>query len=98
MSYSVLNVAYPLTPVGEDAAGGSEQILTLLDRGLVEAGHQSMVIAAEGSSVHGTLIPAPKARGKIDDGERRWARKIHQHLIQDTLATHPVDMIHMHSL
>jgi len=98
MSYSVLNVAYPLTPVGEDAAGGSEQILTSLDRGLVEAGHHSLVIAAEGSSVHGTLIPAPKARGKIDDGERRWARKIHQRLIQDTLATYPVDIIHMHSL
>jgi len=98
MSYTVLNVAYPLTPVGEDAAGGSEQILTLLDRGLVAAGHQSLVVAAEGSSVQGTLIPTPKARGKIDDGERRWARKIHQHLIRDTLATHAVDMIHMHSL
>jgi glycosyltransferase involved in cell wall biosynthesis len=98
MSYSVLSVAYPLTPVGEDAAGGSEQILTLLDRGLVEAGHRSLVIAAEGSSVHGTLIPAPKARGKIDECERKWARKIHQRLIQETLAAYPVDMIHMHSL
>jgi glycosyltransferase involved in cell wall biosynthesis len=98
MSYSVLSIAYPLTPVGEDAAGGSEQILTLLDRGLVEAGHKSLVIAAEGSSVRGTLIPAPRARGRIDDGERRWARKIHHSLIQDALATHPVDIIHMHSL
>ena len=67
MSYSVLSVAYPLTKVGEDAAGGSEQILTLIDRALTQAGHQSLVIAAEGSSVHGTLIPSPVARGKIDE-------------------------------
>lgn len=98
MGYSILSVAYPLTPVGEDAVGGSEQILSLLDRGLVQAGHRSLVIAAEGSSVHGTLIPSPKARGQIDESERRWARKVHRRLIQDTLAAYPIDMIHMHSL
>jgi glycosyltransferase involved in cell wall biosynthesis len=98
MSYSVLSVAYPLTQVGEDAAGGSEQVLTSLDRGLTLAGHQSLVIAAEGSSVQGTLIPSPLPRGKIDERERRWAQKIHQRLIQDALASYPVDMIHMHSL
>lgn len=98
MSYSVLSVAYPLTRVGEDAAGGSEQILTLIDRALTQAGHQSFVIAAEGSSVHGTLIPSPVARGKIDEREQRWGRKIHQRLIQDALSTYPVDLIHMHSL
>src|SRR5947209_4712756 len=34
----VLNVAYPLLPVSAGSAGGAEQILYLLDRGLVERG------------------------------------------------------------
>jgi glycosyltransferase involved in cell wall biosynthesis len=98
MSFTVLSVAYPLTQVGDDAAGGSEQILTLLDRALTRAGHRSLVLAAEGSTVHGELIPSPRSRGKIDDGERRWAIKVHKQLIKETLAAYPVDMIHMHSL
>ena len=98
MSYSILSVAYPLTPVGQDAVGGSEQILTALDRALTEAGHQSLVIAAEGSTTYGTLIASPRARGTIDDGERHWACKVHKRLIEETLATHSVDLIHMHSL
>ena len=32
MGLNILSVAYPFTPVGPDAVGGSEQILTLLDR------------------------------------------------------------------
>src|ERR1041384_3590089 len=98
MSYSVLSVAYPMTPVGDDAVGGSEQILTLLDRALTQAGHRSFVIAVEGSSVYGTHIPSPRARGKIDDRERQWARKVHRRLIEDVLATESVDLIDMHCL
>jgi len=98
MSYTVLSVAYPLTPVGDDAAGGSEQVLTILDRALTKAGHRSIVIAAEGSAIQGTLVPSPAARGTIDEAERQWARRIHKELIADTLATRRVDMIHMHSL
>ena len=51
MKLTILSVAYPLTEVGIDAVGGSEQILTLLDRNLVSEGHRSLVIAAEGSKV-----------------------------------------------
>ena len=98
MSFTVLSVAYPLTQVGEDAVGGSEQILTLLDRALTRAGHRSLVLAAEGSAVYGELIPSPRFRGKLDDAERRWACKVHKQLIKDTLGAYPVDMIHMHSL
>src|SRR6202000_1092757 len=35
---TVLSVAQPLARVGRDAVGGAEQILTMLDRALVEAG------------------------------------------------------------
>ena len=46
----VLNVAYPLLPVSAGSAGGAEQILYLLDRGLAARGIESDVIAAEGEA------------------------------------------------
>lgn len=98
MGYTVLSVAYPLTEVGENAVGGSEQVLTLLDRSLTEAGHRSLVIAAEGSSVRGTLIPSPTAKGPLDQAIREWGQKIHKELIEDTLSRYSVDVVHMHSL
>ena len=98
MGLSILSVAYPLTPIGPDAVGGSEQILTLLDRGLVKSGHRSLVLAAEGSKVFGTHISAPAALGLVDDSQRLWAQKVHKKLITDTIARFPVDLIHMHSL
>src|SRR5436189_6305216 len=54
MSLTVLNVAYPLAPVGQDAVGGAEQVVTALDRALLRAGHRSLVIGCEGSSIGGT--------------------------------------------
>ena len=57
MALTVLSVAYPLAPVGPDAVGGAEQILTCLDRALVRAGHRSIVVACEGSKTCGTLFP-----------------------------------------
>src|ERR1041384_1756853 len=98
MGFSLLSIAFPMTHVGEDAVGGSEQVLASLDRALTEAGHRSLVIAEEGSQVAGTLIPSPPARGIIDESERRWARKVHKELIKQTLGSHSVDMIHFHSL
>ena len=57
MTLTVLSVAYPLAPVGPDAVGGAEQILTCLDAALTRAGQQSLVIACEGSQTSGTLFP-----------------------------------------
>lgn len=70
MGTTILSVAYPLTEVGLDAVGGSEQILANLDRHLIATGFNSIVIAAEGSALQGTLIPSPKAKGLIDDSTR----------------------------
>ena len=56
MGLRLLSVAYPFAPVSGDASGGSEQVLAHLDRALVEAGSQSLVIAPEGSKVTGELI------------------------------------------
>jgi glycosyltransferase involved in cell wall biosynthesis len=98
MKLTILSVAYPLTEVGIDAVGGSEQVLTLLDRTLVSEGHRSLVIAAEGSRVEGTLIASPRATGRLDEAVRDWGRRIHRKLIKGALSNFPVDLIHMHSL
>ena len=98
MQRTILSVAYPLTPVGPDAVGGSEQILSQIDAALTEAGHRSIVIACEGSTASGTLIPTPKWDGDLTDDVRRWAQSQHRIAIEQALDRYPVDVIHMHSL
>ena len=98
MGHTILSVAYPLTAVGPDAVGGSEQILTILDAALTRAGHRSIVIAAAGSQVSGTLVPSPEANGYLNDRLRRWGQQAHRELITETLERFSVDLVHMHSL
>jgi glycosyltransferase involved in cell wall biosynthesis len=98
MRLSVLSIAYPLAPVGPDAAGGSEQILTLLDRTLVRGGHRSVVIASEGSQTEGTLIATPSPWGELNDGARAEAQERHRRAIGRALDRWSFDLIHMHSL
>jgi len=98
MKLTILSVAYPLTPVGPDAVGGSEQILTLLDAALTRAGHRSVVIACEGSNTCGALMATPKWDGEITDEVRSWAQRQHHIMIEQALRRWPVDLIHMHSL
>jgi glycosyltransferase involved in cell wall biosynthesis len=98
MGLNILSVAYPFTPVGPDAVGGSEQILTLLDKELTKARHNSIVIAVKGSQITGSLVPTPKWKGALDDAARRWGQRIHQITIEEVLRQVPIDLVHMHSL
>lgn len=98
MKRTILSVAYPLTEVGFDAVGGSEQILAALDRALTAAGHQSLVIAAEGSRIDGTLIASPRAPRYLNDSARESGRRSHRRLIDEALKKYDVDLVHMHSL
>ena len=99
MGLTILSVAYPLTPVGPSASGGSEQILSLLDRQLAKKGHRSIVIAVEGSEIFGELVPSPRATtSELNDEVRRWGQRAHQRLILETLNRYPIDLVHMHSL
>src|ERR1044071_209514 len=93
---TVLSVAYPLAPVGPDAVGGAEQVLSLLDRALVEAGHRSIVVACAGSAPRGHLVEVPWEGGVLDDAvrERAWSR--HRAAIAAALERWPVDVVHMH--
>jgi glycosyltransferase involved in cell wall biosynthesis len=98
MQLTILSVAYPLTQVGQNAVGGSEQILTAIDLALTKAGHRSLVLAAEGSQVSGTLIASPKAGKYLNDRARERGTQIHRRLLNRTLNDYAVDLVHMHNL
>jgi glycosyltransferase involved in cell wall biosynthesis len=95
---SVLSVAYPLAPVSPDAAGGSEQILSLLDAELVRRGHRSVVVACDGSRAAGQLVRIPWSCGPLDDGVRQLAQEYHRRAILQAIRRYDFDLIHMHSL
>lgn len=98
MRLTILNVAYPLAPVGPDAAGGAEQVLTQLDRALTEAGHRSLVIAREGSRVAGTLLSTPVFSELLDDSTRRRAQARHRAAVAGAIARYRPDVVHLHGL
>lgn len=96
---TVLSVAYSLAPVGPDAVGGAEQVLSALDEALTAAGHRSVVIACAGSVAAGELVPTPAAPlGTIGDAERLRAQAATRAMVKEVLRREPVDVVHMHGL
>lgn len=93
----VLSVAYPFAPVGPNAVGGAEQVLTALDAALVKAGHRSIVVACEGSLCRGTLVETPRW-DSLDETVYAPAHLQHRRTIAAVLARWPVDVIHLHGL
>lgn len=98
MVLKVLGVAYPFAPVGPDAVGGAEQVLSALDRALVAAGHRSVVIGCEGSETAGELISVRTGTGSIDDEARRQAWSAYREAIAATLARGDIDVVHLHGV
>ena len=98
MSLTILSVAFSLAPVSPDAAGGSEQILSMLDAGIEAAGHRSVVIAQEGSAVAGTLLSFPAPQGELGETAKAEAHAAMRATIADALARYTVDVIHLHGL
>lgn len=96
---SILNIAYPFAPVGPQAVGGAEQILTDLDGALVDCGASSLVIACEGSRPSGELfsVPLPELQ-HLDPATKQWCRSQVQRIIDHVLESRRVDLIHMHGL
>lgn len=92
----ILSVAYPFAAVGRDAAGGAEQILAAIDIGLAARGHQSVVIACEGSRVAGRLLAIPRCDGVIDAGGRAH---VHAAVAAAIARAAPdCDLIHLHGI
>jgi glycosyltransferase involved in cell wall biosynthesis len=98
MPLTVLNVSYPLAPVGPDAVGGAEQIVFTLDEALTRAGHHSIVVAPEGSSVCGRLVPTRSRSGPFDPLVRALAQRCHAIAIEYVLDHWAVDLVHMHGV
>lgn len=95
---TILSVAYPLAPVGPDAAGGAEQVLHHLDVALTRAGHRSRVIATEDSVISGELLPIPAVppNVKIDaDVRGRVTAAVRARLAE---ATASADLVHLHGI
>ncbi len=79
MSKQLLLVAYPLLPVSEASAGGAEQILFTLERGLAARGWKTAVAACAGSVVSGELIvtgEAPRGLDGFAEREREHTERV----------------------
>jgi CelD/BcsL family acetyltransferase involved in cellulose biosynthesis/glycosyltransferase involved in cell wall biosynthesis len=98
MPLTVLSVGYPLAKVSDHTAGGAEQVLSILDRGLVRAGHRSMVLAPAGSRCRGLLISVPVPSGLLDDAAKQEARRKFRNCLNQALDRYSVDIVHMHGL
>lgn len=95
---TILSVAYPLAQVSCDAVGGAEQVLATIDRGLVRAGHRSIVIACDGSRCAGELVTIPRMLGPLDRAARVSAHAHTKAAIERVLRHTRVDLVHLHGL
>jgi glycosyltransferase involved in cell wall biosynthesis len=102
---TVLSVGYPFAPICADPAGGAEQVLAHLDRGLTAAGHRSIVVAPARSDVKQELRPIAVPTGEITvpTGEITEPIKAQVHAVMrqavaDVLREVRVDLIHYHGV
>jgi CelD/BcsL family acetyltransferase involved in cellulose biosynthesis/glycosyltransferase involved in cell wall biosynthesis len=98
MALTILSVAYPFAPVGPDAVGGAEQVLTAIDEALVRAGHRSLVLACEGSRAAGALFAFSSPPGVLTDELRAEAHLRYRAALEQILSSHRVDVVHFHGL
>jgi CelD/BcsL family acetyltransferase involved in cellulose biosynthesis/glycosyltransferase involved in cell wall biosynthesis len=98
MPLTILSVAYPFAPVGPDAVGGAEQVLSAIDDALVAAGHRSLVLACEGSRVRGQLFPFALPAGPLTAETRARAHAEYRARLEHLLRDHHVDVVHFHGI
>lgn len=95
---AVLNVAFPFAPAGPDAVGGAEQILSRLDHALVEAGHRSFVLAADGSRARGVLTEVSRPKGLIDDPVRAVHHRRYADTLNALIRRYRPHVVHLHGV
>ncbi|MGK4002406.1 glycosyltransferase family 4 protein [Sorangium sp. So ce1036] len=100
MPLTILLVGYPLAPVGPDAVGGVEQVVSMLDEALTRGGHRSLVVAPQGSSCAGTLLATPAAPpgAVLDEAATATAHHHHRRAIARALERYPIDLVHLHGV
>lgn len=87
MPMTILLAGYPFAALGDDAVGGAEQILTILQRGLARAGHRTLVVGGE-----------TRGHGQLTERELEHGRRCHAAVIREALDRVPVDLVHMHGV
>ncbi len=97
MSLTVVQVAFPFAPVGPDAVGGAEQVLTTLEAGLTALGHRCVTVACAGSRVAGELVETHLPAGPITDAVRAEVHARHRRSLAAALR-HGADLVHMHGI
>ena len=99
MKLTILSVGYPFAPVGPDAVGGAEQILSALDHALVAREQRSIVLASEGSSAAGILKTIPVNSGiALSENFRTEIRRKVRLAIDRLVQQYAVDLVHMHGV
>lgn len=98
MPLTVLSVSYPLAAVSPNSAGGAEQVLAMIDQGLVRRGQRSLVVAPAGSRTEGLLLSVEVPSGTLDEEAKREARRRFKLAVEEALRRYPVDLVHMHGL
>ncbi len=92
-------MAYSLAPVGPDAVGGAEQVLSAIDRALVAAGHRSLVVSCRGSRIAGEWIDTGVDPDRaIDVGARSSAVEATRRAVAAAVSSRRVDLVHLHGL
>jgi glycosyltransferase involved in cell wall biosynthesis len=95
---TILSVGYPFAPISPDPVGGAEQVLAHIDANLVDAGHRSIVIAPEGSSVSGELWTIPSVAGEFVEAAGAAVHAELRARIQAVLSRDAPDVIHLHGI
>jgi len=98
MKLRILNVAFPFAPVGPDAVGGAEQVLTQIDAALVLEGHDSFVVACKGSKALGQLRETIDVPHDITEDMKRKVYLSYRAAIQDAITEFDVDLVHFHGV
>ncbi len=97
MGLTVVQVAFPFAPVGPDAVGGAEQVLTTLEAGLTALGHHCITVACAGSRTTGALVETRLPEGAIDDVVRARVHQAHRRNLEAALRG-GADLVHMHGI
>lgn len=95
---TVLSVAYPFARVTEETAGGAEQVLRLLDEAIIDAGMRSIVLAPDGSSCRGELVPFHFDAEQFNDDAQARAHEEYRRQLKQLLENRAIDVAHFHGV
>jgi glycosyltransferase involved in cell wall biosynthesis len=97
MRLTILSLAYPFAPAGDEALGSAERVLASIDRALVEERHASLVLATEGSHLRGTVL-THMVPARVDDDAQRVMEKHYRRKVAQITGALRVDVVHAHTL